>query len=399
MRKIDLFVSEHPLCYFSDIYNNSGATKNHEDCKHDVEYLISIGSLIQVPRTKKFLKKPIRVEFQGTVSFYKALDDVVEFCKKDPRLQESEFAWQIRKIAPSLNESNKGKILKIYKHGHNFLEDEYEELFFKQLFILIQKGKIFSLEAKSSFKKDSEMGTRLDNHHDNQIELIRKEERLLKKEKQASDDDGKKPIKKEKMKIRTERGFKKIIHLFDWNRFEQKNKRADSVANHFVGFVNNFKLFLENHDFFSKQLYSDPFLASKLISQLDQIYDADKEYLTMLRSPRRRSLKELVTVWNYILMGCDEDKLAKSHGFKNRKQMLKALEKIQRNSELNIEKILELQRIERNRILVPETTDGEISSLIKKYALHKGTEKMAHYFQDKKAKKIIEEIRPHSPTI
>ena len=79
--------------------------------------------------------------------------------------------------------------------------------------------------------------------------------------------------------------------------------------------------------------------------------------------------------------------------------MLKALEKIQRNSEPNIEKILELQRIERNRILVPETTDEEILSLINNYNLHKGTEKMAHYFQEKKAKKLIEEIRPHSPTI
>ena len=104
-------------------------------------------------------------------------------------------------------------------------------------------------------------------------------------------------------------------------------------------------------------------------------------------------------VWNYILLGCDEDKLAKSHGFKNRKQMLKAIEKIQRNSEPNIEKILELQRIERNRILVPETTDEEILSLINNYNLHKGIEKMAHYFQEKKAKKVIEEIRPHSPTI
>lgn len=384
IKKMDLYVSEHPGCTFSDIYKNSGTTKNREDCKHDVEYLISIGSLIQVPRTKNFFKKLIRTDFQEIVSFYQALDDVVELCKKNPRLQESKFTWQIRKMAPGLNESNIGKMLKIYKHKRNLLEDEYEELYSKQWYILIQKGKILSLEDKCSFKKDSELKTRLYNHHENQIELIRKEERLP---------------KKEKMKIRTEREFKKIIHSFDWNRFEQKNKRADSAVNHFIGFVNNFKLFLKNYDFFSKQLYSDPSLASKLTSQLDQIYDDDKEYRSMLRSPRRRSLKELVMVWNYILLGCDEDKLARSHGFKNRKQMLKAIEKIQRNSEPNIEKILELQRIERNRILVPETVDEEILSLINNYNLHKGTEKMAHYFQEKKAKKVIEEIRPHSPTI
>lgn len=384
MRKIESFVSEHSPCSFSDIYKNSGATKNREDCKHDVEYLISISSLIQVPITEKFFKKPIRAEFQVIVSFYQALDAVVELCKKNPRLQESEFATQIREMASSLNESNIGKILKIYKHKHNLLEDDYEQLYSKRWIILIQKGKIFSLEAKCSFKKDSELKTRLYNHHENQIELIRKEERLL---------------KKEKMKIRTERKFKRTTHSFDWNRFEQKSKRTDSAVNHFTGFVNFFKLFLENYDLFSKQLYSDPSLASKLTSQLDQIYDDDKEYLAMLRSPRRRSLKELITVWNYILLGCDEDKLVKTHGFKNRKQMLKALEKIQHNSEPNIEKILELQRIEKNRILVPETSDEEILSLINNYDLHKGTEKMIHYLQEKKARKIIEEIRPHSPTI
>jgi len=399
IRKIESFVSEHTLCSFSDIYKNSGATKNREDCKHDVDYLISIGSLIQVLITEKFFKKPIRAEFQGIVSFYQALDDVVELCKKNPHLQESEFAMRIREITPSLNESNIGKILKIYKHEHNFLEDEYEELFSKQWVILIQKGKIFSLEAKSSFKKDSELETRLDNHHDNQIELIRKEKRLFKKEKQASDNNEKKSMKKEKMKIRTEREFKITTHSFDWNRFEQKSRRTDSAVNHFTCFVNFFKLFLENHDLFSKQLYSDLSLASKLTSQLDQIYDDDMEYRSMLRSPRRRSLKELVTVWNYILLGCDENKLAKSHGFKNRKQMLKALEKIQRNSEPNIEKILELQRIERNRILVPETTNEEILSLFNNYDLYNGTEKMVHYFQEKKARKIIEEIKPYSPTM
>ena len=80
IKKMDLYVSEHPGCTFSDIYKNSGTTKNREDCKHDIEYLISIGSLIQVPRTKKFFKKPIRTDFQEIVSFYQALDDVVELC-------------------------------------------------------------------------------------------------------------------------------------------------------------------------------------------------------------------------------------------------------------------------------------------------------------------------------
>jgi len=180
IKKMDLYVSKHPGCTFSDIYKNSGATKNREDCKHDIEYQISMDIWIQAPRTEKFFKKPIRTDFQGIVSFYEALDDVIGLCKKNPRLQESEFTWQIRKMAPSLNESNIGKILKIYKHKHNFLEDDYEQLYLKRWIILIQKGKILSLEAKCSFKKDSELKTRLYNHHENQIELIRKAARVQK---------------------------------------------------------------------------------------------------------------------------------------------------------------------------------------------------------------------------
>ena len=80
--------------------------------------------------------------------------------------------------------------------------------------------------------------------------------------------------------------------------------------------------------------------------------------------------------------------------------MLDVLEAIQNDSgELDFVEICRLQRMERNRILVPETTDDEILSLFDNYMLHKGITDMEILDEKEKIKNIIYKNRPYSPTI
>jgi len=80
--------------------------------------------------------------------------------------------------------------------------------------------------------------------------------------------------------------------------------------------------------------------------------------------------------------------------------MLNALKVIQDDlGELDFVEICRLQGIEKNRILIPETTDDEILSLFDNYRLHKGITDMEFLSQEKKIKNIIHKNRPHSQTI
>ena len=56
MQKINLYVWDNPGCLFSDIYKNSKATKNRNDLKEDISYLVSTRDLIYIESNKKFIK-------------------------------------------------------------------------------------------------------------------------------------------------------------------------------------------------------------------------------------------------------------------------------------------------------------------------------------------------------
>jgi len=132
----------------------------------------------------------------------------------------------------------------------------------------------------------------------------------------------------------------------------------------------------------------------------DQIFDNDKLYNSTLKSTTRRSLKELIQIQNSLFLECNADKLAIHHGYKDKKAILNALKAIQDDSgELDFVEICRLQRIEKNRILIPETTDDEILSLFDNYGLHKGITDMEFISQEKKIKNIIQKNRPRSQTI
>lgn len=395
INKIKFFVSEHPGCTFSDIYNNGNITRNKEDLRNDIEYQITVGEIIQVSIKKRFFAQPITKQSQNIVIFYQLLDDIVAASKVNPSFQQSEIAQQIKKMNRNLKQSNLGKILEKYRDTLDPKTPVSDKFLSKFWINLLQMGKLISSEAKRTGQTDTQMQIRLNDYYKNQIKLIQKEKKILEEEKLSSDDDIE-SIKKQRREIRTERQFKRTSHLFEWKSYEQLCQRKEQSLNYLIDFMSLFRMFIQDYDLFSKQLSLD----SSLAEYLDQNFDYDKKYTQKLRSARRRSLKELITIWNYILRGCNQYDLALEYGYKNRKVMLRALQVIQDEwGYPDFDKISELKRIEKNRILVPETSDDEIWSFFNNYELHKGAEKMQITFQAKKAKKIIQDHQPRSSTL
>ena len=185
-------------------------------------------------------------------------------------------------------------------------------------------------------------------------------------------------------KIRNERRSIKTIHDLEWENFVQLSKRVDGSLTCLNLFAELLKLFFKIYVINPKYLSSSNVNVGKISAFLDQEYDDDKAYNSTLRSPHMRSLKEQVEIQNFIYLGCDKNTLAEKYGYKNKVTMLKSLKKIQNDYEdPDFTEITRLQRIESRRILVPETSDDEISSLSQNYIIFKELKEMKFTSQKK----------------
>jgi len=390
--KISSYVWDHPSCSYSDIYKHSGATKNYKDFKDDIDYLVLADNLIRTMVTRKFFKEPIKNGSQGVFLIYQMLDNWVNFCKCNPGLQKTKIFRQINHMAPQLTLSNIGKITDTYKHGIDQTKQD-DQLLSKVMIILFQKTRIFTSENKRLENIYKIMKSKLSKNHKTQQYLLQKEMILLNEDGKIDNTNFAK-----KRKIRNQRRSIKTIHDLEWENFVQLSKRVDGSLACLNLFAELLKLFFKIYVIDPKYLSSSNVNAGKISAFLDQEYDEDKAYNSTLRSPHMRSLKELVEILNYIYLGCDKNTLAKRYGYKNQVTMLKSLEKIQNDYEdPDFTEITRLQRIESRRILVPETSDDEISSLSQNYIIFKELKDMKFTSQEKKSAKIIRDYRPYSP--
>jgi len=393
MRKIASFVSEHPLCSLSDLYKEANVTKNREDIHNDIEYMVLTGDLKQISVSKRFFKEPVKNGFQNIVSFYQQLDEIVSICKHSPSLQKSEFAKQIRENWLDINEFNLGRILKTYKQNIEW-EKHLGDQFLSKLWIdFIQKTKIISSEAKRIDEYHDEVKKRLDNNYKEQMSLIQNEKILLEKESSASK---RKKIfhKRKRREIREERELRKLIHDTDWKQFKLQSERTTASINHLNLFVDLFKSFLKDYEFWSRKLISSPVIVQRLSDALNQVFEDDRQYAATLRSVRRKPLKERIKIWSRLLTEEDHKQIVQEYGYKSKKALLKLTELIQDDSgQPDIEKMMNLQRIEKNRILVPETRSDEILSLFYKYKIKNGFEKVLNGSRRHQAKKLMQENR------
>ena len=331
-------------------------------------------------------------KINDNASFYDNLEEIVSISRHNHRIQECEFVKEIKDMESPLKIWSLGKLLKKYKHEHVPNKPLNEELLSRFWLDLLQKGKTISLEAKRYRKNLANQQMRLNNYYENQIKLLEDETRLLEKEKKVSNKN-KINIKKQRCQIRQERKLFRLIHQFDWKQYEQSIQRADAAIKHLNSFTNLFKTFLKKYDSFNESYALQSPLISKLSKILNQTFDDDKEYLLSLRSVRRKSLKERISAWLYILILGDEKYVAQSYGHKTRKPLVMSLNPIKNEmGQPDWNKMKKLQRIERNRILVPETSDDEILSLYYKFNLRESLEKMSIPEVSDKAEKLIAEI-------
>ena len=326
-------------------------------------------------------------------SFYDDLEEIVSMNRHNHRIQECGFVKEIKDMKSPLKVWNLGKLLKKYKHEHVPNKPLNEELLSRFWLDLLQKGKTISLEAKRYRKNLANQQMRLNNYHENQIKLLEDETKLLEKEKKVSNKN-KINIKKQRWQLRQERKLFRLIHKFDWKQYEQSVQRADAVIKHLNSFTNRFKIFLKKYDSYNASYALQSTYTCELTKMLNQTFDDDKEYLLSLRSVRRKSLKERISAWLYILILGDEKHVAQCYGYKTRKPLVMTLNPIKNEmGQPDYNKMKKLQRIERNRILVPETSDDEIDSLYYKFNLRESLEKMSIPEVSDKAEKLIAEIQ------
>lgn len=393
MQKINLYVLDNPGCSFSDIYRNSKATKNRNDLKEDINHLISTGDLIYIKPAQKFFREPIKKDHKKMFSIYQVLAEIAKM-NKSASLQNTKLFKLIKETSPRINASNVGKILDVYEPSIDLKNNICDQLLSKAFIVFLQKTRIFSSEMKGIERKDNTMGSRLDDFYKTQIGLL--EEELLKKVK-ASKNKNSIQLGRD---LARERRFRYVIHTIDWRRYTKSSNRIDSLLKTIDNHVRFLQLFLKYYDFFSDQFSSNPTITKELSDNFDQIFDDDKLYNSTLKSTTRKSLKELIQIQNSLFLECNADKLAIHHGYKDKKAMLNALKAIQDDSgKLDFVEIRRLQRMEKNRILIPETTDDEILSLSDNYGLHKEITDMEFISQEKKIKNIIQKNRPRSLTI
>ena len=112
MQKINLYVWDNPGCLFSDIYKNSKATKNRNDLKEDISYLVSTKDLIYIESTKKFFREPIKKDSKMLFSICQVVDEITKL-DKNPNLQNSKLLKQIKKMSHRENLVNVGKIIDV----------------------------------------------------------------------------------------------------------------------------------------------------------------------------------------------------------------------------------------------------------------------------------------------
>ena len=395
MQKINLYVLDNPGCSFSDIYRNSKATKNRNDLKEDINHLVSTGDLIYIKPAQKFFREPIKKDHKKMFSIYQVLAEIAKM-NKSASLQNTKLFKLFKETSPRINASNVGKILDVYEPSIDLKNNICDQLLSKAFIVFLQKTRIFSSEMKGIERKDNTMGSRLDDFYKTQIGLLEEEKELLKKVKTSKN---KNSIQLGRDLAR-ERRFRDAIHTIDWKRYTKSSNRTDSSLKTIDNHVRFLQLFLKYYDFFSDYFSSNPTIAKELSDNFDQIFDDDKLYNSTLKSTTRKSLKELIQIQNSLFLECNADKLAIHHGYKNKKAILNALKAIQDVSrELDFVEICRLQGMERNRILVPETTDDEILSLFENYMLHKGITDMEFLDEKEKIKNIIYKNRPHSLTI
>ena len=389
--KIMLYVLAHPFCSSFDILKNSGATSNRLDLLHDIKSLLLGGCLKGISFNKRFFVRPLTPQYDQLLKMYQSLDRLAITLNQKLKTKSLK---QLHEIKSSINYSNVGSILCKYQHGLDNTRPLDDQFFLKIGFIFVQKFKIFLLELKRSGEELNKIRLEWDDCYDEQIALLEKEKELLDQRKFVPSID-KQLIVMTQAKVRKERGLVKIDFKIKNEQWEKTQQRSNLSMNILYDFVDFFTFFVKNYDYLSKTLFSIPATVDRFSRELDEVFDNDQKYLKTFRSKRRKSLKERIKIWTEILTLGDIKKVIEKYHYKNAKPIMRIIKSIQdERGNPDCDKIMELQKIEKNRILVPNTSDGEITLLFLKYYLRNAYEKIPKGFQKEKAKQAIQEKFP-----
>jgi len=351
INKISLFVLDNPGCSRSDIYKKSGATKNHDDFKKDIKYLISTGDLLLTDSAEKFFKEPIKKEFLEIYYLHTIIDNIKNYLKENPNLSDYDIAKQIKYLNLNPKKLNYKIIIGAYYHEYNPARLDSDQLVSKLIIILIQKSRIYHVEYRKFIKNIQDFKTRTNDFYKFKFDLPERIQSI-----QSLDGC---------YEILLETAHNRMIYDYHNKEYRQLCKRSDISQSDLVSFLE-----------YSTEIISKACVNPKnsspsttddirdIVVYLDQIYDDDHEYLLSLRSAHRRSLKKLVKIQTCIYQNYDKDKLASINDYKNRRTMTKSVQKIlKHDGSPDMNKIKRLQRVECNRIFVEKIGDDEIHVL------------------------------------
>lgn len=226
------------------------------------------------------------------------------------------------------------------------------------------------------------------------MQLLNDEQHLLEKLR-TQKKPGKKCIIKGKLHDNKEdREVLAILQHKDWKCFESSKERFTQVADAIINSIESLKFFLKNYELISEKPPSDRLLAKYLSDNCDKIYDDNDRYYKTLLSPRRKSFYEQTQIFYKYITSRDKIKIAQSYGYKDHKSVARLAARFSDGDELNYKYIREQQRAERNRILVPETSDYKISELSKLYKLHQWFARNSKGSKRQKVQAILRQISP-----
>jgi len=319
--KIIWYIISNPGHKPSDIYK-AGITKNIEDLNCDIKALIDANCIKQFLSFKnRLFVEPLTNQYPEMFKIFQSGDKMISTIKT--KLNGSNMPKRLHKILSFTHFYKLQSLINEYNCGIIHTKPLDAQLLPKMIIILVQKLKVMSLELEM-----------LDKEHD-------------KRREQLSDNDR-----------------KYLTKLYE---------RRDKAMNHLMEFVEFFTFFIENYDFLSKRGFVTP-TVERFSGILDHIYTKDNQYRETLKSKRRKSLKYKISLWIKVLLADDVRDVVEEYDYQSTKALLKPLKSIQDALDHpNINKIIKLQKIEENRIGVPETSLVEILLLTKIYDLKNKT--------------------------
>jgi hypothetical protein len=147
--KIVLYVWKHPFCSFLKILNDGKITKNREDLKHDLEFLSHFGCIQQILFIQRYYAYPVTKDLEYMIKLFKNMDDMISIIRKNPRIKDTWFGNEIKKIRTSNEKVNAAKILRICNES-DYPTDKFAKIFSLLIGNFLQKCKINEYENRKN---------------------------------------------------------------------------------------------------------------------------------------------------------------------------------------------------------------------------------------------------------